>query len=128
MPNRFVPILQEHAPTPIFEFDRLVDEYGVLTVHLLAEDDRQVRLIFDDYLVYRKRDEGDALSTLRDAKDAPLGRSFYRVEESDFLAWFQVENHDIRRDRGLIHLVIMTMNDVIDVICCSDPRVEAARA
>ena len=123
MANRFVPILQDHAPAEPFDLDKLADEWGILIIHLLATDGTRVRLVFDDYRAYRKRDEGDALRMLNDAKGA-LGRSFYRVEGSEFLEWFHAENYDTWRDRPLTHIVIMTIDDIIDVICRSEPRIE----
>ena len=121
MANRYVPVLQEHAPTPLFDLDKLVDEWGVLTIHLLDTNERRFSLTFDDYFAYRKRDGGAALKTLNDAAGV-LGKSFYRVEESDFLAWFEADSYGTR-GKPLMHFVIMTIDDVIDVICRKLPVV-----
>ena len=119
-----MPVLQEHAPERLFDLDRLLDESGVLEIALLREDGGRFDLLFPTYLAYRKLDEGNALQALQDAADSTkLGRSFYRVEESDFLDWFVAQGHGIRASDPLIHFVVMTMNDVIDVICLNEPEV-----
>lgn len=122
--NRYVPVLQEHAPVELFEFDRLLDEYGVLVIHLTGASGCGLALSFDDYLVYRKLDDGDALAAIDEcAGSAELGRSFYRVEGSDFLDWFVAQSHGVRAKDALIHLTVMTTNDIIDVICFAEPKV-----
>jgi hypothetical protein len=83
--SRYVPILQEHAPSALYDLERLVDERGVLTVRPLRDDGRRRSLIFEGYLAYRKRDEGSAMKTLGEVKaSGGFGKSFYRVEESEF--------------------------------------------
>ena len=126
MRNRYLPVLQEHAPERSFDLDRLLDESGVLEIALLREDGSKFKLLFPTYLAYRRLDEGDALGALKDAADSTkLGRSFYRVEESGFLDWFVAQGGIHSRD-PLVHFVIMTANDIIDVICYEDePKVVA---
>jgi len=122
--NRYLPILQEHAPSALYDLERRVDERGVLTLHLLRDDGGRRTPIFDGYLAYRKRDEGSALKTLGEAKDSGgLGKSFYRVEESEFLEWFEADGHGVNHDRGWMHVAIMTIDDIIDVICRQMPLV-----
>ena len=119
-----MPVLQEHAPEQLFDLGRLLDESGVLEIALLRDDGGKFELLFPSYLAYRKLDEGDALRVLKDAADSTkLGRSFYRVEESDFLDWFIAQRGGIRANDPLIHFVVMTMNDIIDVICRDAPEV-----
>ncbi len=119
MRNRYVPVLQEHAPERLFDLGRLLDEYGRLEIGLLREDGSKLKLLFPTYLAYRKLDEGNALQTLSDA-GSMLGRSFYRVKESDFLDWFIAQSRGIHVKDPLIHFVVMTINDIIDVICNED--------
>jgi hypothetical protein len=119
-----VPVLQEHAPEQLFDLDRLLDESGVLEIALLRQDGSRLELLFPSYLAYRKLDEGDAFEALKHAADSTkLGRSFYRVEESDFLDWYIVQRGGIRANDPLIHFVVMTLNDIIDVICRDAPEV-----
>ncbi|MEZ5831372.1 MAG: hypothetical protein R3D05_09330 [Dongiaceae bacterium] len=120
--SRYVPILHEHAPSALYDLERLMDERGLLTLHLLQDNSRRRTLVFDGYLAYRKRDEGSALKTLGEVKDSGgLGASFYRVEESEFLAWFEADGHGVNRGRGWMHVAVMTVNDIIDVICRQVP-------
>jgi hypothetical protein len=124
MPNRYVPILQEHAPSSLFDLDRLIDERGVLSVHLLHESGHRLSLTFEGYLAYRKRDEGNAMRTLSDASGSGgLGKSFYRVEDSSFLEWFEADGYGLHRAEGLVHVVVMTIDDVIDIICQKVPLI-----
>lgn len=119
-----MPVLQEHAPAQSFDLARLLDKSGVLEIALLREDGSRFELLFPTYLAYRKLGEGDAFEALRSAADSTtLGRSFYRVEESGFLDWFIAQRGGVRPNDPLFHFAIMTMNDIIDVICRDAPEV-----
>ena len=120
--SRYIPILQEHVGR--YELDQLLDRDGVLVLTLEHENGKRVFIKFDSYLVYRKRDEGDALRTL-DGMRRSIGTThcFYKVEESDFIAWF---NREIYADkpRQMEHYIIATLNDVIDVISLQGPVID----
>ena len=123
--NRYVPILQEHSKDPPLELEQLLDREGTLILTMVDAHERRIRLLFDSYMVYRKMDEGDSLLTLNDmVKTEGTGKWFYRVEDSEFLAWFNRESCDARANQNLVHYSITALNDVVDVIALDAPVVE----
>lgn len=120
--NRYVAILQEHAPSALFELDELVDQSGVLTLRLVGTHGSICRVSFDGYVAYRKIDEGDAMALLAQlAASATAGRSFYRVEESDFVEWVVSQSYGVREPGTLTHYAIVALNDIVDVVSLGDP-------
>jgi hypothetical protein len=85
---------------------------------------RKTACTFSDHLGFRKAGESDALVTLDAiAATSQVGRSFYLVEDSDYVRWFVVQSHGIQRAESLRHITIVTIDDVIDVISLSLPSV-----
>jgi hypothetical protein len=120
--SRFVPIYQQHVGDSEFDLEELVDRDGELALTLADADGKRVRLTFATYLAYRKRDEGDALLTLAHMNESgATGKQFYRVEDSDFLMWFNEERCGASAGQTLVHFAIASMNDIVDVIATDEP-------
>jgi hypothetical protein len=123
--NRYIPILQEHSKGAPLELEQLLDHGGTLILTIVDAHERRIRLLFDSYMAYRKLDEGDALLTLADMKrTGGVGKWFDRVEDSEFLAWFNKESCDARANQNLVHYAIAALNDVVDVVALNAPVVE----
>lgn len=109
--SRYIPVFQQFAPTApkIFDLEEMCERSGILTLHLIREQKYRLHVSYLDHLTFRKADEGDALETL-DAIDATsqLGRSFYVVEDSEYVQWFVDQGHGIRHTEKLIHTTILT--------------------
>jgi hypothetical protein len=122
--NRYVPILQEFSKLAPLELEQLIDHRGTLTLTMVDAHEQRIKFSFDSYMVYRKMDEGDALLTQVDLeKTGGVGKWFYRVEDSEFLAWFNKESCDARANQNLVHYSITALNDVVDVIALDAPVV-----
>ena len=120
--NRYVPVLQGHASDKRLELDSLVDSNGILTLRLSSADGSQVRVVFDSYLAYRKLDEGDALEMISWVSHSSiLGKSFYEVHDSEFLAWYEEQSAGVRKSSNVRHFAVFTANDVIDVLALDQP-------
>lgn len=120
--NHYDAVLQEFAPDEPYVLSALVDRGGVLEIHLIDDDGRKASLTFDSHLAYRKLDEGDDLIGLAElSASARPGRSFYRVVGSDFVDWFISRNHGTRKVGSVIHFVVVTVDDVIDVLALTEP-------
>jgi hypothetical protein len=125
--NRYVPILQEHSKDAPLELEQLLDRGGTLILTMVDAHERRISLSFDSYMVYRKMDEGDALLTHVDlVKTGGTGKWFYRVEDSEFLAWFNKESCNVRANQNLVHYCIAALNDIVDVISLDAPVVQEA--
>jgi hypothetical protein len=122
--SRCTSILQSREPSELYELTSLVDEAGVLTLNLSSADGFNTQVVFDDCLAHRKIDEGDAFVTLSElARQGCLGGTFYRVDDSESLRWFRSESYGVRDTQDLVHYLLMTLNDVVDVIAISEPAI-----
>jgi hypothetical protein len=122
--SRYVPAFQQHAPSPpeLYDLEEVCERSGVLEVRLVGQQERRLHVTFPDHLGFRKAGESDALVTLAAiSATSQAGRSFYLVEESDYIRWFVDQSHGIRRPESLMHITIVTIDDVIDVISLSLP-------
>lgn len=123
--NRYVPILQENLSRAQYELEELVDREGALVLVLANNDGQRVRLKFDSHLAFRKMDEGDALATLAAMRrSGGTGKYFYRVDESEFVAWFNSERYGAAPGQPLIHYAIAAQNDIVDVLSIRAPSIE----
>ena len=98
-----------------------VRDFTSLTVRIRDENDKGINIDFDRYLIYRKMDETWTLD-----HDTLLARSgkhwLYEIDGSEFLEDFKKRNPHAD-PRGLRHYLIVTDNDVIDVIANKPPTV-----
>lgn len=97
--------------------------YSGLTVNLYEEDGSPTLTIhFDGDLAHRLADEGDLLKTVSEAERTNEDRwTLYTVENSLYLKWFHEQSLNIRKKDNLVHYLIATPNEIIDVIDLSSP-------
>jgi hypothetical protein len=121
--NQYVPILQEVASGNVLELESLIDQAGVLTLALISERGHRINIAFDSYVAFRKLDEGDAMQTLSCVSESSaLGKCFYEVHNSEFLAWYHQQSHSVRKSSNIRHFAILATDDVIDVLALGEPR------
>jgi hypothetical protein len=124
--NVYVPIHHELLAGRSLDDDALLDSRGVLKVRLKDGKGAVVYVSFDDYFVYRKRDEGDSYRTLQELdRVATFKIGIYRVEESEFLHWFGEESAHVKDGMKLKHFSLATLNSIIDVISLGEPEIRA---
>jgi hypothetical protein len=124
--SRYIAVFQEHAPDPpaIYDLDELSERAGVLEIHLRGEGQRRLTLSFSEHLAFRKADEGDSLATLNAmSSTSQTGRSFYLVEDSEYLRWFVEQSYSVRQAESLTHIMIATIDDIIDVLTLQLPSI-----
>ena len=123
--TRYTPASPDSVMLEIGEFEELVDRNGILNICLIDPKNGKVSFAFDSYLVYRKLDEGDSLIFLAQfAKDRVSRQSLYLASESEFVSWFVEQSYNIRDTSSLFHYVIVSNNDIIDVISLGEPKIE----
>ncbi len=123
--NHYVPILQEHVSGAKLDLDELLDRAGMLVLTLTDSNGQCTQLKFDSYMAYRKVDEGDALLTLSAMRrSGGCSKCLYRVDDSDFLAWFNAERCGQVPGQPLVHYSIATVNDIVDVLSFDPPAIE----
>jgi hypothetical protein len=104
--------------------ESITDTGVVLTIELNAADGTKFVVSFDDYISYRKIDEGDAFHILQDISEtSQLGLLIYRVDQSEFIEWLKEENLGVRDSGPLKHFCVLTLDSVIDVIAYDEPKI-----
>lgn len=117
-------VLQEYAKSGPYDLEELVDRGGVLQLYLIGVRNKSLRIEFDSYIAYRKIDEGDAMVTLSQlATCGKAGKSFYQVASSEFVSWLLEQGYGVRSSQELLHYVVVTVDDIIDVISHGQPSV-----
>ncbi|MEL6442581.1 MAG: hypothetical protein AAFQ80_25490 [Cyanobacteria bacterium J06621_8] len=107
--------------------ERLVNNSNGLTITLREDKKKQLLVInFDGYFSYRVTDEGNLLKTLHNIENREcLGKlALFIVENSLYLEWFHQQNYDTYRKQQIIHYLIATPDDVIEVLDCDAPTVK----
>jgi hypothetical protein len=119
--ERYVEVFRDISAAGPFELERMVHEPGSLTLHLTDMNGDLIECIFDFFFAYRRLDEGDALKTLAILQTQERCGHINRVENSDFVEWFNAQNCSIRAGQ-LAHYSLLARNDLIDVIAGDAPR------
>ncbi|WP_194435574.1 hypothetical protein [Vibrio fluminensis] len=83
---------------------------------------RKLRIKFDAFIAYRNIDESYRLRLLEQNQNREV--SLFIVESSYWLDWLQKESHGYYEDRKVVHYLIMSMNDCIDVLSEFEPDIE----
>ena len=105
----------------LFSLDMLVEKDGLLQIYL-RRDDGKLTISFDSYLSYRKGDEGDLLKVIEEVDaSSRLGCTLYEVTSSNYMDWFVDQCYGIRSITKIKEYMILTENDVIEVISIDGP-------
>ncbi|WP_137662750.1 hypothetical protein [Enterococcus hulanensis] len=124
--------------TPI-ELDK--NMYKASYVQLIDFEGLEIHLVFNDtenllnikfvhpVLAYQNIDEGRRLKTLEYLSENYDSQFFtdwtlFEVKNSSYLTWFHTESFGINEDEKVFHYVILTENDVVDILSLYKPRIE----
>ena len=115
-------------PAGAFEISKIVDDAEGLHVVLSTEKDLSAtfEVSFDAVHAYRNADEGDRTEYWR-SLGGYLETGCYTAEESDFLDWALDQNVHGALPRGLQHFIVVSANDVLDVLSFESPNGEVVR-
>jgi len=104
----------------------LHDDYEGVRILLKGEqeDGKMLVIKFDPALSYRNTDEGDRHILAREHPEVRGTWSLFKAEQSEFIDWFNRENQNIRNDLNIVHYLIVTESDVIDILAGFPPKVE----
>ncbi len=120
--KKWLPI--EGAPKKLY-CEGIHDDYEGLRILLKGEEAQSsiLRLSFDSVFAYRNIDEGYLLRTLN-KMDNPGESTFYIVENSTWIEWFNEESYGTLENSKITHYAIYTPNDCIDLLTEYEPKVE----
>ena len=114
---------------PTVRLRNLKYEPNLLVLNLEDEIDKSAPVLtinFHNFLTFRIIDESDLLKGAYDndesvtkiekVKGYYYRWSLFRIENSHYLEWFCSQNVDMNQDNDIVHYLIFTPNDVIEVI------------
>lgn len=78
------------------------------------------RVFFDWSHSFRVTDEGDLLEMLGEQR-GKIRVGIYKVEGSSYLEWFNGQSFNIHEKENVIHYLIVTVNDIVDVLSSEPP-------
>lgn len=124
--------------TPI-ELDK--NMYKACYVQLIDFEGLEIHLVFNDtedllnikfvhpVLAYQNIDEGRRLKTLEYLSENYDSQFYtdwtlFEVKNSSYLTWFHTESFGINEDENVFHYLILTENDVVDILSLYKPRLE----
>lgn len=88
-----------------------------------SPSDRVVRILFDSVIAYRNINESFRLRTLEQIRGMELP-PLVTVENSHWLAWLRHESGGVLDGVALVHYMIITPEDIIEIASEFPPRVE----
>jgi hypothetical protein len=118
----FAPLFTEF----VFEHPDIdeVRDFNSLVVRIRDRNDLGVNVDFRRVLLYSKTDESYALDTVNALFKAKAnGHWLYEIGESQVLDDFKERNPHIHPDWALKHYLIVTDNDIINVVAIESPTV-----
>lgn len=122
--RKLTPIQHSALKNSPHELIFLNDSNGVLALRLESIKGESIDICFDGYVFYSKIDEGDALRTLGLLrKSSCIGHTLISTPDSDLLDWFNKESLGIRPKNQLSHHIILTENDIVNVISVDTPSI-----
>jgi hypothetical protein len=111
------PKTEFEIPKEIF-VESLTDNYSGLTITIQGENEssKLITIQFNDHYGYRNFDESERLKMFADNPILTSNWGLYVAEESDLISWLVKESHEVVNPQDVLHYLIVTPNDVIDVL------------
>ncbi|MDV5225795.1 hypothetical protein AB7W11_06700 [Providencia manganoxydans] len=88
----------------------------------LSKPDESFTLSFEWVDSFRVTGEGDLLK-MQEHFDGQMTTGLYKVENSSYLKWFHEQSENIHDDI-IEHYLIVTIDDVIEVITSAEPSIQ----
>lgn len=96
MTERYSPTEQKVIKGFMFDCIELRDGKDGLSITLIDENGSKLLVFFENFLAYRRLDEGDAIKIMAEIKPSfEKSKIFYVVEGSKFVAWFNEQSCNI---------------------------------
>ncbi len=95
---------------------------GTISLVLSSNKEGKIKVVFDWVHSFRVTDEGDLLK-MQDELNGQMTTGVYIVGESKYLSWFNEQSSSIHDGESINHYLIVTGDDVIDVLSSVSPMV-----
>jgi hypothetical protein len=104
-------------------FDKLLHKSNELNIFFKAFDfdDKKLKISFKGILIYKVSLEIGRMATIH--QNAPMN-TFGISETSSFLDWFKQDSCGVFEDQKLVHIVICSSDNLLDIITDEYPIVE----
>ncbi|WP_404462511.1 hypothetical protein [Providencia rettgeri] len=89
---------------------------------ILSRPDESFTLSFEWVYSFRVTGEGDLLK-MQEHFNGQMTTGVYKVENSSYLKWFHEQSENIHDD-VIEHYLIVTIDDVIEVITSAEPSIQ----
>lgn len=132
MKEQWIRWMPEKDISGIINLETLIIDNNGLKLILKNEDNGSfIQILFESLVLsLRCTDEGRRIKTLND-----LGKKygaefwgkwkFFKVIDSDYVRWHNIETYDIYAEYDINHYVIFTTDDIIEVLTDCDPVVHS---
>jgi len=105
-----------------FVIDKLVYTPSVLDLLLTNDNGSRVKISFDWFYDFRVIDEGDAINMLN-CFNGELVLGIYTLTDSQYLKWFHEQSVMMHLKENVVHYIIVTVNDIVEVLSCEKPLI-----
>lgn len=120
---------------PAFWLEDFKYSEGLLTLYVQDQIDKSLPMLticFNDFLAMRITDEGDLLKHTSDVdeslREIPKKPGYYyrwglfTVENSHYIEWFNKDILGKNENLDIIHYVVKTPNEIVEVLVSTDPK------
>lgn len=94
---------------------------GNVVIRVENEDGEVWRVVFDHYIAIRVADEGFRLVSAPDLPSS--GCRVLEARESEFIDWIQRESEGVAGNEQLIHTVVLTADDIVEVVAFEPAKI-----
>lgn len=108
----------ENFPNQIYIVEILLnaEEFRVI-IQDIENEDSKYAINFKGLVGFRSFDEGDRICSLDEYRWGADEGGMYKTQRSNFINWLQEENGGRYDEGDIIHYSIVTLDDILDVIC-----------
>lgn len=108
--------------------EQLCDNYSGLEITLKGEEinSTSYKLLFENFVGYRNFNEGDRVKFIHEHPEIAINQSLFwaKGDRTSLMSWIVDQATGILSEEGLIHFLIASPEDVIDIICYDFPIVK----
>ena len=114
----------DDLPRPMY-VDAVHDDYEGFRILLRSEIPTSpvLKIAFESYLSYRNTDESYLVKIWQSMPSENIGKNFFLVQNSAYIAFFHEMTENIYADWSVKHYAIYTISDCVDVISTVPPIV-----
>ena len=114
-----------------YETNQIIDKRDFFKLLITKVVNQElVEITFDKSVwAFRRTSESFRQNVFKDLSltygdDFYINWSFFKIENSNYLNWLKEESDGVSNHLKLVHYVIMTLDDVFDIVANYEPRIQ----